>query len=247
MVYRALVCGVGLVSLAGCSSAPTQQQQQQNPPPAQYTGDDIGNRPMEACDVGQNAKGDCYPTTNIGFAPRAGGVPGNKIPNIRFLGWPNNDPATKTPSTGELKTISLADFYDPKAEKYRVIRIVVAGLWCGPCNAEADFIVQNNISTDLAPLGVVFLQALVEGAAPGVPSVTPDLTTWVSNHALNFSAALDGPDKLGIYWKANAIPQNITIDARSMEILARESGFSQGIKNELTNWVTWTKNNQPQL
>src|SRR5262245_10128836 len=130
MVYRALICGVGLVSLVGCSSSGPDQQPQQKPPPAQYTGDDLGNKPMKVCEVAQNPKGDCYPTTNIGLAPRVGTTPGNKIPNIRLHGWKNTNPTTKTPSSGTLETISLADFYDPSATTYRVIRIVVAGLWC---------------------------------------------------------------------------------------------------------------------
>jgi hypothetical protein len=240
MATKAFAYATALVSLTACSSGPEAMQQHQNPPPPQYTGDDPATTHPDQC-AAKNPNGVCYPTNNIGYAQRSGSTPGSKIPNLRFFGYKNTDPTTKTPSSGDLQQIELADFYDPDATKYRIIRIVPAALWCGPCNEEADFIVQNNIATDLAPEGVVIINAIVEGSVAGVGATPTDLQTWISNHQLNYTGVVDGDFKTGIFWKSPAIPQNITIDARSMEILDRQSGFSTNVKNEILTWVKWTK------
>jgi hypothetical protein len=254
MAYvRSILCGLGMGFVAACSSGASPNP---NPTPVvpQYPGDDLGTKPKQ-CDFHDPtaclqacSPAECYPGSNIGYTERKvgnPGTPGNRIPNLRFLAHNNLDTATKTPATGELKTVQLSDFYDPTGTKFRVIRIVVGATWCGPCNQEADFIVQNKIPETLAPEGGVFLQALSEG--PSYDPATPtDLNNWITNHALNFTAGLDSDNKLGPFWKSNGIPENITVDARSMEILSKEAGFSMGILTQVQNWINWTKNNPPQ-
>jgi hypothetical protein len=168
------------------------------------------------------------------------------MPNFRFLAHSNLDTATKTASSGDLTPVALSDFYDPTGMKYRVIRLVVAASWCGPCNQEADFVVTNKIPETVAADGGVFIQALSDGPIVGTGATQLDLEAWITKHALNFSAVLDGDNKLGPFWLQDAIPENITIDARSMEILAKEAGFGQGILSEMQNWISWTKNNPAQ-
>lgn len=255
MAYvRTIICGLGMGLLA-CSSG-SNPNPNPNPPPPQYPGDDItGNKPKQ-CDfhdamacLASCTPAECYPGSNIGYQERKvgnPGTPGNRIPNMRFLAHQNLDTATATPSSGDLKPVQLSDFYDPTGSKYRIIRLVVAATWCGPCNQEADYIVTNTIPQQVAPDGAVFIQALSDGPSVGTPATQLDLENWITKHQLNFSAVLDGDNKLGPFWKQDAIPENITIDARSMEILAREAGFSQAILSQVQQWVTWTKNNPPQ-
>ena len=243
--------GLCLFSEAACSSAPPTPNP--TPPPPQYPGDDItGNKPKQ-CDTTNPdvclqscSKAECYPVSNIGYAERKGTTVGNRIPNLRFLAHSNLDAATKTASTGDLAPVQLSDFYDPTGTKFRIIRIVVAATWCGPCNSEADFIVANKIAETVAPDGAILIQALSDGPVSGTPATQLDLENWITKHALNFSAMLDGDNKLGAFWLQDAIPENITVDARSMEILAKEAGFSQGILSQMQQWITWTKNNKPQ-
>ena len=226
----------------------------QNPPPPQYPGDDIGSSKPKVCDATKPTEclasctpAECYPTSNIGYAERKGATPGMRMPNFRFLAHSNNDAATKTAATGDLTPVSLADYYNPTGTKpFKIIRLVVAASWCGPCNQEADFVVTNKIPEAVAADGGVFIQALSDGPVVGTPATQTDLEAWINKHALNFSAVLDGDNKLGPFWLQDAIPENITIDARSMEILAKEAGFGQNILSEMQTWITWTKNNPAQ-
>lgn len=239
-MLRPRIASVAFVVLGCSSGAPTPQQGSSN----QYPGDDLG--PMQQTKCAANPNGDCYPTTNLGWGVRSGSVPGNRIPNFAFFGYRNADPTTKTKSTGMLERIQLADYYDPSGTKVRLIRIIVGALWCGPCNQEADYLVMNDIAGTFAAQGVVLLNGVNEGATPGIPATTSDLTTWIMKHNLNYTAWLESDDKLGPFWKQDAIPENITIDARSMEVLETVAGFSTGIQAELTKWLTWQKNNPPQ-
>lgn len=252
MAYvRSIVWGLSALGLSACSSAPPTTNP--NPPPPQYPGDDItGNKPKQ-CDTTKPdvclqscSKSECYPVSNIGYAERKGATPGNRVPNVRFLAHNNLDTATKTASSGDLTPVQLSDFYDPTGTKFRIIRVVVGALWCGPCNSEADFIVANKIPEAVAADGGVLISALTEGYSSGTPATKLDLETWIGKHALNVSAMLESDNKLGALWLQDAIPENITIDARSMEILAKEAGFSQNILSQMQTWITWTKNNSAQ-
>lgn len=252
MAYvRSIVWALSAMGLGACSSAPPTTNP--NPPPPQYPGDDItGNKPKQ-CDykdvnacLASCSKAECYPGSNVGFAERKGATPGNRVPNVRFLAHANLDTSTKTAATGDLTPVQLSDFYDPTGTKFRIIRIVVGALWCGPCNQEADFIVANKIPETVAPDGAVLISALTEGPSPGTPATQLDLETWITKHALNVTTMLEGDNKLGALWLQDAIPENITIDARSMEILSKEAGFSQNILSQMQTWITWTKNNAAQ-
>lgn len=211
----------------------------------QNPGDDLASPSATGC-LQKNPNGDCYPETNLGWGARKGSIPGNRIPNFHFLGRVNGDPTTKTASTGDLAVTQLADLYDPKGAKVRIIRIVVGALWCGPCNQEAEALVANKVADELGPQGVVLVTALIEGATAGIPATTSDLDTWTAKHLPNWTQVLDGQNKLGPFWVQDAIPENITIDARSMEILAKEAGYNPNVKTELQTWLAWTQNNPPQ-
>lgn len=202
------------------------------------------NNPNKCAD--KNPAGDCYPTVNQGYNPRKGSVAGNRIPNFKFIGYRSTD-AAKTPSTGNTETIQLADYFDPKGTKYKVIRIIVASVWCGPCNAETDYMVQNKLSTDLGAQGAVFLQALSDGPVAGTGALLEDLQGWIVKHNTDFTEMLDpGVKNLGVFFPASAVPFNATIDARSMEILAVELGFNSQMKSDVTKWVSWTNANPAQ-
>jgi len=234
-----LFAAVGVVALVtGCSSATNKGD-------AGVTDPGIDpNNPNKCAD--KNPAGDCYPTANQGYNPRKGQVAGNRIPNFKFIGYRSANGAA-TPSTGDTETIQLADFFDPKGEKYKVIRVVVASVWCGPCNQETDYIVQNNLATDLNGQGAVFLQALSDGPVVGTGATLGDLQSWIGNHKSNFTSMLDPQVKnLGVFFPASAVPFNATIDARSMEILSVELGFNSQMKADVTKWISWVNANPPQ-
>src|SRR5262245_61197616 len=111
----ALIC---ISSVVGCASSKPQDRGIEGP----------GEDPNSAPDT--NPDGVPYPTANIGTLPRKGSTPGNRIKNYKFLGYPNAD------SSKGLQPISLAQFFDPSGNLFRIIHIQAAGVWCTACQEE---------------------------------------------------------------------------------------------------------------
>lgn len=167
-----------------------------------------------------------YPTTDIGTVARKGSVAGNRIQNYKFLGYGTDASATKLDTTKGTGTVQLADYFDPKSEKYSIIILNVAARWCGPCNQETTEIV-GGIAAQYAPKKVVFVQAITEGLDYKAATMD-DLNGWISDHSNNFTTMLDPSQaNLGVFFDRAAIPFNAVIDARSMEILYAGTGAPQ--------------------
>ena len=59
----------------------------------------------------------------------------------------------------------------------------------------------------------------------GTGATITDLNNWVTHHQSDFPSMLDpGVQNLGIFFAGAAVPFNMNIDARSMEILSSELG-----------------------
>lgn len=240
------------LSFAACSSAPPQDP---GPTPPVQT---------QGCDVTQqNSYGVCYPTTDIGTGIRSGQVSGSRLSNFAFTGYTGSD--TNVLSPGATKTVRLADYYDPQQKgvpgviggvPIKIIHIVVSAVWCNPCNQETDFISGANWTganaggtswaKELAPLGIVFFQALDDGAVVGTGATMTDLNNWITHHQNDFTTTLDpGNQNLGVFFDAAAIPFNMTVDARSMEILEGGVGFDTAEDATLKKWASWVDANPP--
>lgn len=192
-----------------------------------------------------NPQGIAYPTKNIGFHARgvdgAGGVnktPGNVMRNYKFLGYPNAD------KSKGLQTVALADYFDPTGTKYKVVHLIVAGVWCSPCNQETDALVTalNDPTQAWDQKGVAFVQALDDGAVQGKGATQRDLDLWITTHHSNFTEVLDpGNANLGDFFNAAAIPWNADLDARTMEIL--EAGVGEEDPSSVQSWLDWVAAN----
>jgi hypothetical protein len=221
-----------------------------------------------ACSASQqNGYGVCYPTTEIGTSVHTGSVSGSRINNFAFTGFETNTDSSGTPintGTATTKTIHLGDFFDPQQKgvpgiiggvPIKIIHLTVAALWCGPCNDETDFVAGANYTgtntsgaswaKELAPLGVVFVQAIDDGQTVGTGATLTDLNTWIGRHNNDFTTMVDpGNANLGVFFDAAAIPFNMNIDARSMEILSADVGFDENMDNTIkTQYLTWVQNN----
>lgn len=164
-----------------------------------------------------NPKGDPYPTDNIGTNARRGNVPGNRIQNFKFLGYPDGD------KSQGLQPVSLAQYYDPTGEKYKLIHIQASGLWCGPCRNEASIV--SKMGETLAERKVVWLMSIAEGGTPGVASTQKDMDTWLFQFKAPYTHVLDPANQnLGAFYDRAAIPWNANINAMTMEILSSETG-----------------------
>lgn len=237
--------GVSSLFVMACGSAP--------PPDPGTSGPTITQNCSSA---NQNGYGVCYPTQNIGTGVRSGlltnSIPGSIIENYAFTGFMATDTTQLNTTTGTTKVIHLADFYDPQQKgvkgilddaqgnpiPIKVIHVSVAGLWCEYCQQETDFMTGSNHwgtntstppaswATELAPLGVVFVQAIDDGITVGTGATIADLKTWIGWHTSDVTTMLDpGNANLGVFFNGSGIPFNADIDARTMEILDAEDGF----------------------
>ncbi len=202
---------------------------------------------------GLNSDGS-YPTDDIGTAARAGDQPGQRINNFSFYGYLNTDPNKLTDPSGAPQRISLQQFYDPTGSAYKVIHVVGSSVWCAPCNQETENLAAGDYK-EAAAAGIVVLQALLDGSTMGTGATTADLQSWVTGPRvddtgskfktpINFTTVLDpNLQNLGSFFAAGAVPFNIVIDARSMEILYSE----QKMVNlaDIKKWVDWVNTHGP--
>lgn len=196
------------LSALACASSSTKTQQD---PGLAGSGDTT----IAAPDT--NPDGVPYPTDNIGTTPRSGSRPGNKIQNFKFLGYPDANVA------GGLKPISLAQFFDPTGNKYRLIHIQAAGSWCVYCQKETELLVP--LAQKLADRKVVWLVSLAEGPSQGDPSTQKDLDAWIAEFKSPFTHVLDPANRnLGPFYDRAALPWNADVNAMTMEILQAGTG-----------------------
>jgi hypothetical protein len=176
-----------------------------------------------------NPDGVPYPTQHIGLRARGltpsgapDPTPGDVIANYKFLGYPGGD------RSHGLQTVALADYFDPSGSRYKVIHLMAASTWCGPCNDETDALVSTfaQPATDRRARGVAYVQALIEGPSPNYPATSDDLGAWIDAHHVPFTEVLDPEaEALGAFFDASSVPFNADVDARSMELLQAGTGY----------------------
>jgi hypothetical protein len=165
-----------------------------------------------------NPDGVPYPTDSVGGAQRAGGRPGERIPNFTFQAYVDGDRAAG------LKTISLADFFDPSQKRFKIIDLQVAATWCSVCSSVVSATVP--LKAKLAAEGVVFLEVIVAGNASTAGPSLEEVDGWIGRHQSNFTTAIDvrGRRLGSIGIDRAAVPYDLLIDTRTMEILDSSVG-----------------------
>jgi hypothetical protein len=200
VVKAALVLGL----LASCSAS-------------KETEPDFADPDLPGRDV--NPEGVPYPTDHLGGNPRSGSRPGDRIPNFTFQAYVDGDHAAG------LKTISLADYFDPQRAHHSILHLEVAAVWCTICSSYADATVK--VKEPLGKEGMVYLEVIVGGAAGSSagPSLR-EVDDWVARHQSNFTTAIDvrGKRLAGIGVPPQTMPWDIMIDTRTMEILDSTGG-----------------------
>lgn len=219
-----VLAAVALFS-AGCSSS--------DPPPAAVTPVDPGPTGTGGGAGEKNPNGVAYPTANLGH------VVGTVIPNLKFVGFRAANTAGVVDTT-KTTTIQLSELFNPDGKNgtVKLIHLSAASRWCGPCNEETSIIsgfkttrTGPGAAANLAPKGVVFLQALVDGFTPGKGATVSDLQGWVSDHESNFSQVLDnGPTAFASFFQGAAVPWNADIDATTMKIVKSELGYDPNME-----------------
>ncbi|HET9955032.1 MAG TPA: hypothetical protein VFQ61_11035 [Polyangiaceae bacterium] len=148
-----------------------------------------------------------------------GTEPGSVVKNACFPGL--RDPARSGRTESELEALSLADFYDPSGERYAVLLLNTAAVWCSACRVEHEDLSGRLANLSGRKLGV--LGALFQDRDRN-PAQFSDLALWTETFATPFPMALDPSYQLGVYASAETAPLNLVIDTRDMRILQKYIG-----------------------
>ena len=239
--WRLAVAGLATAGVLGCSSSQTVQGPGGTGPTGTVDkGVDPGTGQEPGAGTDKNPYGVAYPTTNVGYQARKGTTPGNIIKNYKFLGHRGD--------TGQLITLSMADFFDPQVKQYKIIRFLASARWCNPCVQETKAMLP--LLPELKDKKVLVIQAITDGLIQGKGATPSDLLAWIKTFPIptaDLPVMLDPEVKnLGQFFDAAAIPWNGVIDARSMEILESGVGYNPKIMEEVDRWVSWVDANPPQ-
>lgn len=148
-----------------------------------------------------------------------GTEPGAVAANACFRGWSRPDMVEHEADT--LQNLSFGRYYDPTGERFELLLVNSAALWCSACLSEHETLPDHY--RELSPKGLVILSALFQDRK-GDPADVDDLALWVETYETPFPMALDPDYQLGAYAPAASAPLNLLIDARTLEILEKFTG-----------------------
>jgi hypothetical protein len=205
-------------------------------------GQSSGGGPAEASDPTvapnpTNPDGVPYPTDNIGGRARAGSVRGDRIENFAFQGYDHSN------VSGGLKQFSMADFYDPKATRWKTIVISGAATWCSACGEEADI-----VTTDAPMLekeGAAILSVMTAGPSAGYGPSLGDVTSWIADHKTDYTVLIDVRARRLSTVGLTGVPWSALIDARTMEILFASDGYPDDFVTFARQGETFVEKNPP--
>lgn len=205
----------------GCSSDPEELSDPDLPP------------------IEVNPDGIPYPTDHIGGLERTAFRPGDRIPNITFKGYKDGNRAAG------LTNLSLADYYDPEQKRHKVLHLQLAATWCSICSSELEATV--SVAEQLKTRGIVFLEVVVSGATAGKGPSESEFDDWVARHKTNFSTGVDVRARrlsaIGV--NGAAMPHDILLDTRTMEILDSSVGAPADVVKYVEEGLTFVTKNPP--
>jgi hypothetical protein len=209
---------VGLsLALAGCSDSGGTQNDGK-------AGGDIGVFP----DLGSACGAGIYPCGPYGTRTN------ETLGNMAFQGImdPNElciKHSLKKHDDSQVLSLSFKDYHlgSPKAGcgsyKKQLLLVMVSSGWCGPCKAEvsqvAGWITKDQVDSRMAVVDI-----LVDNNTPGSPADPTFVKTWSSTYGITFPVVMDPSFRMGKFFTRSAVPFNMLIDLRTMEIFFTQVG-----------------------
>lgn len=164
----------------------------------------------------QSADGVPYPTDNIGTRGRTRSRPGDRIANFAFQGYVDGDPK------GTLKTVSLADYFDPEQKRHKILHIQGVAGWCGICAGEARQTAP--VVAQLREEGAIVIQILFQGQTQTNGPALVDLEKWCNTYETQHPVLFDANARRLSVFGIDGFPWNALVDTRTMEILDQGTG-----------------------
>lgn len=188
-----------------------------------------------------NPDGIPYPTDHLGGVERNAYRPGDRMPNFAFLAYRDGD------RSKGLQPISIADYYDPSGARNKVLYVQFAATWCAVCSDELAASV--SIMEKAKAKGIVFLEVVVSGATAGFGPSQVEFDGWADRHHTNFTTAVDVRARrtasIGISGGSGAMPHDLLIDTRTMEILDSSTGAPADVGRYATEALDFVEKTAP--
>jgi hypothetical protein len=184
-----------------------------------------------------NPDGVPYPDDHLGANARAAAVRGDRIANFAFQGYPGGDRAAG------LRTISLADYFDPEQTRHKVLNLQIVATWCAICASETRATVK--IKEPLGEEGAVFLQVVVNGNAPTRGPSLGEVDAWIERHGASYDTAIDVGARRTQALGLQTVPWNALIDTRTMELLDGSTGAPDDLVRYVRLGLRWVAENPP--
>jgi hypothetical protein len=188
--------------------------------------------------VAANPDGDAYPTDNIGGRKRSGTRRGDRMPNFTFKGY-------RSGRAGGLEDIAIAEFYDPHQKRNKILHLQLAATWCSICSSELT--ATMTVAEELKKRGVAFFEIVVSGAHAGKGPALSEVDQWVDRHGTTFPTGIDvAARRLGtVGVSGSAMPHDIMIDTRTMEILDSSVGAPLDVGKYVQAGLEFVTNSPP--
>jgi len=206
--------------------------------PACSAGDEDPFPDPDLAVVEANPDGVPYPTDHIGGTKRRGTRRGDRMPNFTFRAYRNG-------RAGGLETVSLSEYFDPGQKRHKVLHLQVAATWCSICSSELEATV--SVAKQLEERGIRFLEVIVSGKTAGKGPSLAEVDAWIDRHGTNFPTGIDVAARrlgaLGV--SGTAMPHDILIDTRTMEILDSSVGAPVDVGKYVLEALRFVEDNPP--
>ncbi len=165
------------------------------------------------------------PTTNAVKYPAGpyGYYQGSIVANLTLTGQRDTNKSGVIDTGDTITPIHLSDYYNDG--KTKVLVVMVAAEWCGPCKAEQPGLVQMWNGYGGHDGEVQFLEAMIQNVQ-GQPADMTVVDRWAKTYAIPFDMAADPTVALGPYYNVAAFPMQMVIQTKDMSIQWQNNGLA---------------------
>ena len=145
--------------------------------------------------------------------------------DAQFLALVDGDDPGDATDDDVPEMVRLRDFSADNRPGTKLIMLVAAAGWCGPCQVEASAL--SAFAADYKKRGVVVLTALIEDAQ-SKPATVAFARLWAHEFSVTVPLLIDSDFQTASYVDLNAMPTSVIIDAKTMSIRQTGVGADTG-------------------
>lgn len=161
----------------------------------------------------------------FGCTTSAPNTSGETAEDAQFLALVDTDDDGSAIEDDAPRQVRLSELAAQQAKQPRLIMLVAAAGWCGPCQAEAAAL--SSFADDYRERGVLIVTALIEDVQSR-PASIEFARLWAREFSLTVPALIDTEFQTSDYVDINAMPTSVVLDADTLSIRTTEVGADTG-------------------